>query len=164
MMSINGHGFNGSFRARWWWNKRKRKPITDIENSKEREIETGEFEGENLGGDSRTEEWAPFPSGREAGGVIGVEVSEEVYLTSFRPPVHRYHSTLHFVRIELGFRAGNGIGSSFEMGDTLKFSNLGFWRETKWIYVLLAGFYVWIFVRLRFCNMILNLLMFGLLQ
>ncbi|KAG5551824.1 hypothetical protein RHGRI_010053 [Rhododendron griersonianum] len=59
--------------------------MTDLENSKQRELESRELEGEELGRDSRAEERAAFPRGRQAAGVVGVEVGEEVRLAAGGP-------------------------------------------------------------------------------
>lgn len=81
-MSVNGHNFNSNRRIRGWGDEGKRVPNTGFDNSEKREIEIREFRGKKLGGDARAVQRGEFPGGREAFGVIGVEVSEEIDLTA----------------------------------------------------------------------------------
>lgn len=62
-------------------------PPSDVDDAEEGEVEAGELGREELGGDAGAEEWATTPRRREALSVVGVEVGEEVGLTSDRPPV-----------------------------------------------------------------------------
>ena len=94
-MSINGHEINCSIRSGGWRDQRDGVPLTDLQNSEQRELEAGEFEGEELGGDARAEERASLPCRRQAVRVVGVEVRQKIHLIAFRPPVHIYHSSLH---------------------------------------------------------------------
>lgn len=70
-------------------------PAADVDDAEEREVEAGEFAGEELGCEARTEEGAAPPGGGKAGGVVGVEVGQEVCLAAGAPSVDRYHSGLH---------------------------------------------------------------------
>lgn len=76
----------------------------DLQNPKEGEVETGEFSGEEVCGDGRAVERALAPFGREACGVVRMEMSEEIGLAFLAPPIHRDHSFLHlFLALEMGF-------------------------------------------------------------
>ena len=94
-MSINGHDIDSSFRSGGRRNQDKGMPIPNIKNSKQRELEIGEFEGEEFGGEARAEEWSLGPRRGQTMGVIGVEMREEVGLAVIAPPVHRYQAFLH---------------------------------------------------------------------
>jgi len=59
-----------------------------VEDAEEGEIEAGDLEGEEFGGDGGAEEGSVGPGGGEAVGVVGVEVGEEVSFASFRPTVY----------------------------------------------------------------------------
>ena len=50
-------------------------PQTDIEDANQQEVQAGELEGEELGGESRAEEWASRPRRAQALGVVRVQVS-----------------------------------------------------------------------------------------
>lgn len=72
-------------------------PGTNFEDAKEGEVEVGELEREEFGGEAGTEEGSVGPRGRQAMGVVGVEVSKEVCFASLSPTVHRYQPILHFL-------------------------------------------------------------------
>lgn len=63
-------------------------PVADIDDAEEGEVEAGELGREEDGGDAGAEEWASPPRGREAVGMVGVEMGEEVGLASIPPSVH----------------------------------------------------------------------------
>lgn len=67
----------------------------DFEDAKEGKVEIGELEGEEFGGEWGAEERAVRPCRREAFGVVGMEVGQEVRLASHRPTVHRYQPIFH---------------------------------------------------------------------
>lgn len=67
----------------------------DLEDVEEGKVEIGKLEGEEFGGEWRAEERAVRPCRREAFGVVGVKVGQEVSLASLRPTVHRYQPVFH---------------------------------------------------------------------
>ncbi|KAG5551816.1 hypothetical protein RHGRI_010045 [Rhododendron griersonianum] len=85
VVSVEGHDVDGGSGSGGRRYQRDGVPLTDLENSKQRELESRELEGEELGRDSRAEERAAFPRGRQAAGVVGVEVGEEVRLAAGGP-------------------------------------------------------------------------------
>lgn len=87
-MSIDGHDLDVGVRARRR-KKRKGMPGANLEDANEGEVELGEFEREEFSGEVGAEERAFGPRGREAFGVIGVEVSQEIRLAPLRPAIHR---------------------------------------------------------------------------
>ena len=70
-------------------------PRAEVEDAEQREVEVGEFGGEEVGGEAGAEEWTLGPGGRQTLDVVRVQVRQEVGLALARPPVHRYQPLLH---------------------------------------------------------------------
>ncbi|KAK8644527.1 hypothetical protein V6N13_123832 [Hibiscus sabdariffa] len=74
MVSVNGHDLDGDFGTGARETEGEGVPGAEMEDVEKREIEVGEPEGEELGGDAGAEEGSLGPGGGEALGVVGVQV------------------------------------------------------------------------------------------
>lgn len=101
MLSVNGLDIDIGEGPRRRGGQGERTPGADVEDSNEGEIEAREYAGEELGGEAGAEEQAPLPGGGKAGGVVGVEMGQEVRLRAGAPSIHRYHSAFHFCSFQL---------------------------------------------------------------
>lgn len=70
MVSVNCDNFDKRLLSGRRRDHGDRMPRTDIEDANQREVQAGELEGEELGGESRAEEWAPRPRRAQALGVV----------------------------------------------------------------------------------------------
>lgn len=120
-MSVDGHELEDGLGAGGRREEREGVPGADGDDAEQGELEIGEFEGEELGGEAGAVDWALGPGRREAFGVVGVEVSQEVRLALSGPPVHRYQTFLHAGDSTGSGRHGSGSGSGG--GETI----LKFW-------------------------------------
>lgn len=94
-MGIDGHEMEADGGAGGRRAEGERLPGRERDDAKQGEVEAGESGRKQRGGGAGTVERSLRPLAREAMSVIGVHMSQEVGLTSFLPPVHRYQSALH---------------------------------------------------------------------
>ncbi|GMN61236.1 hypothetical protein TIFTF001_030325 [Ficus carica] len=111
VVSVDGHELEDGLGAGGRREEREGVPGTDGDDAEQGEMEIGEFEGEELGGEAGAVDGALGPGRREAFGVVGVEVSQEVHLALSGPPVHRYQTFLHAGDSTGSGRHGSGSGS-----------------------------------------------------
>lgn len=101
MVSVDGHDLDGDEGLRCGGvvgEEGEGVPRAEVEDAEQREVEVGEFEGEQFGGEAGAEDLALGPGGRQALSVVRVQVSQEVGLALACPPVHRYQPLLHSTR------------------------------------------------------------------
>lgn len=95
MDRVNCSNSNGNLRPRRGRNQINQMGRPNLQNPNQRQIETWESCREEPRGDGRAEERASLPSVGQTLGVIGVEMSEEIGLALFIPPIHRNQTFLH---------------------------------------------------------------------
>lgn len=118
-MSVDGHELEDGLGAGGRREEREGVPGADGDDAEQGELEIGEFEGEEFGGEAGAVDGALGPRRREAFGVVGVEVSQEVRLALSGPPVHRYQTFLHAGDSTGSGRHGSGGGSGSGGGETI---------------------------------------------
>lgn len=97
VVSVDGGDDNPDLSTRGRWRQREGGGGSHIEDPEQREVEAGEFGGEEVSGDRRAVERAPGPLGGETMGMVGVEMGQKVGLALLPPSIDRDQPLLHFL-------------------------------------------------------------------